>query len=129
MNDDNQIPVKVSEADLDKLIEYASEFNMTIQGAFIEMMRKMHSLDIEGEEGRVLVGNYGPIALGAAIAAIMERYEDDAEEEFWGLLMGKYASGRQAIRGALEDEEAAKKRGVTVIEMVPTILDKNTTKH
>ena len=126
MNDDT---VKISKADLDKLIEYASEFNMTIQGAFIEMMRKMHDLEIEGPEGRILVGNYGPIALGAAIAAIMERYEEDSEEEFWGLLMGKYSQGRQVLGGTLEDEEAAKERGVTVIEMVPTILDKNTTKH
>lgn len=129
MNDETKT-ITLTQAQADALSEYASEFNLTIQGAFIEMMRKMHDLDLEDDdEARILIGNYGPLALGAALAAIVERYEGSMEKEFWHILMRKYAEGRTVLEGAMEDEKAAEDRGVRMVEMVPTVLDKNTTKH
>lgn len=121
-----QNPVELTQEQFEQMQELASEFNLTIQAAFLELMDKMKGVDIDHPGGHVIKGNYAPMALGAAIAAIVERYDPSCEREFFALMMGKYKEAREALAGILDQEE--EKDGVTTIEMEPSVIPHNMSK-
>ena len=130
MNDFNKMfeenPVELTPKQLEQMQELASEFNLTIQAAFLELMDKMKGIEIDHPGGHVVKGNYAPLALGAAIAAIVERYDPSCEREFFALMMSKYKEAREALSGILDQDE--EKDGVTTIEMEPSVIPHNMSK-
>lgn len=120
-------PVHLTKEQFQELQDIASEFNLTIQAAFLEMMDKMKMVEIDHPGGNIIKGNYAPLALGAAIAAIIERYDPSCEREFFALMMSKYKEAREALAGILE-AEGEEKDGVTTIEMEPSVIPHNMSK-
>ena len=126
--DDVEIPedaIIVTKEQVDEMQEIASQFNLTVQGAFLEMMESMKKVEIDHPQAHILKGNYAPTTLGAAIAAIVERYDPSCEKEFWMLLMNKYSEAREVLQGILDEE----KDGVTTVEMQPSAFDISKTRH
>ena len=119
-------PVELTSEQLEQMQELASQFNLTIQAAFLELMDKMKEVKIDHPGAHVVKGNYAPLALGAAIAAIVERYDPSCEREFWALVMSKYQEAREALAGILDQDE--EKDGVTTIEMEPSVIPHNMSK-
>lgn len=119
--------VILSPEQLKTMQEVASEFNLTIQGAFLEMMEKMKGVHIDHPGGNIIKGNYAPMALGAAIAAIVERYDPSCEKEFWMLVMNKYSEARTVFEGILDED--GERDGVTTVEMQPNVFDTSKMKH
>lgn len=123
-------PITLTEEQHTKLMEFASQFNLSMQAAFIEMMDKMRAVEIDHPDAEALVGNYGPLALGAAIAAIFQSYEPGAEKGFWDLLLGKYHEGTKAF-SEVSDQTATGSlpEGVSVIEVDPHSFQFSKMKH
>ena len=122
----------MTEEQHEQIMQFSAEFNMAIQAAFLEMMEKMSTIKIDHPHANVLTGNYGPTALGAAIAAIVARYDAGCEEEFWKLVMNKYTEAKLVLEEMLANIDAAdleEPEGVTEVEMMPNVFDISKMKH